>query len=643
MKTKKKILLGTKKKRRRGVSPPSSRALRSVRDWPVHQLWPLLGDTRRTDLDIVFFHGLQLTANDSRNAWFTTWTERDRDHVCWPQKWLPDDLGQAVRVFSVSYNTHVELCPHDHVSEIADNLFQIFVGSRYKWQHPIVLVGHSIGGLVLKSLVLKLKRGSTIRSPSDPYSEVASKRAKAFLKNLSGVAFYAVPHAGSINFHTFVNKLLKCPDRPCLGIMENIKPYRRDMNQLSVDFDDIVNENKINIYAFSEGKPMDQEQEVLVEFSSAQQLARNFCYKVEDANHMEVCKPPSKGHPSYGLLLQFINDCHEVSRKFEEALQEVRDLRLSTFGMEFELQTVERLLTSSGDDVAPKYVRVCGMGGVGKTRFLEILYASSKVHDHFRGVQFIRRSLGHKPDILSVYRSLSVEFDLEPNLYLNEKEYKPILLSLFKQRRVFLVIDDVWKEQAFNALDLAQGKGSVTLFSTRDQSLFKRASSQISEVHLTTLSEKESWSLFCVNAFAPGCNVPFDLVELSKSMAAECQGLPLALKVIGGAMRGKISPELEWEPQLNKLRASWEGLVPERYGGNPRADAFTLLKKLWEKSFIESNRQFDSDECHLLNFKVHDVMRDLAFHVLEKDCGQLYLYRPGSSSAVAVQPTSTSA
>jgi len=45
-----------------------------------------------------------------------------------------------------------------------------------------------------------------------------------------------------------------------------------------------------------------------VEFSSAQQSAGDNCYKVEDANHMEVCKPPSKEHSSYGLLLQFINE-----------------------------------------------------------------------------------------------------------------------------------------------------------------------------------------------------------------------------------------------------------------------------------------------------------------------------------------------
>jgi hypothetical protein len=39
-------------------------------------------------------------------------------------------------------------------------------------------------------------------------------------------------------------------------------------------------------------------------------------------------------------------------------------------------------------------------------------------------------------------------------------------------------------------------------------------------------------------------------------MVKECQGLPLALKVKGRAMFGKTSPELQWEPLLNKLRES---------------------------------------------------------------------------------------
>jgi hypothetical protein len=69
-------------------------------DWPVHQLWPPSGDGRRIDLNVVFFHGLQLTANDVNHAWTSTWTQRGHDNVCWPREWLPCDLGEAVRVFS---------------------------------------------------------------------------------------------------------------------------------------------------------------------------------------------------------------------------------------------------------------------------------------------------------------------------------------------------------------------------------------------------------------------------------------------------------------------------------------------------------------------------------------------------------------
>jgi hypothetical protein len=71
------------------------------------------------------------------------------------------------------------------------------------------------------------------------------------------VAFYAVPHAGSSNIAKYVNKLLRCNNKHHPQIVVNIRPWQRDMEQLSLDFDDIVNENKINIYAFCEGRPMD--------------------------------------------------------------------------------------------------------------------------------------------------------------------------------------------------------------------------------------------------------------------------------------------------------------------------------------------------------------------------------------------------
>jgi Leucine-rich repeat (LRR) protein len=173
-------------------------------------------------------------------------------------------------------------------------------------------------------------------------------------------------------------------------------------------------------------------------------------------------------------------------------------------------------------------------------------------------------------------------------------------------------------------------------------------------------------------------------------MAKECQGLPLALKVIGRAMFGKTSPELQWEPLLKNLRESrmqekpvqelyerlklgydllseddgrlkdsflyfaafpedsmiyfkdilWHwigmGFVPGNVGDDPRADAFSLLDKLRKRCFIESHGSICSEERDVLYFTVHDVMRDLAFYILVKDKGippakELYLCRAGQN------------
>jgi Leucine-rich repeat (LRR) protein len=79
-----------------------------------------------------------------------------------------------------------------------------------------------------------------------------------------------------------------------------------------------------------------------------------------------------------------------------------------------------------------------------------------------------------------------------------------------------------------------------------------------------------------------------------------------------------------------------EGLVPANSGDDPAADAFFLLKRLEELSFIESHTEILEGGGDLLMFKVHDVMRDLGFYILEMDCGtspakQLYFYRAGQN------------
>jgi hypothetical protein len=177
----------------------------------------------------------------------------------------------------------------------------------------------------------------------------------------------------------------------------------------------------------------------------------------------------------------------KLARECDQALQEVHDLPQSMFGLESYVERVERLVTSEGSDAATQYVGVRGMVGVGKTLLLQRVYGSPKVHGHFKGAKFIWCTVGQTPDIMALYRTLSAELGLKPQKNLNPEDYKLKLHSQFRQKRVFLVLDDVWKDKAFDSLDLAKGDGSVTLLTTRDRSLLERASPHISRVHMTPL------------------------------------------------------------------------------------------------------------------------------------------------------------
>ncbi len=69
------------------------------------------------------------------------------------------------------------------------------------------------------------------------------------------------------------------------------------------------------------------------------------------------------------------------------------------------MERVEKL-TSKGS-VSPLYVGLWGMGGVGKTLFLQIVYGMSSVQHHFRGSTFIWLTMAQSPNILSLYRTIS--------------------------------------------------------------------------------------------------------------------------------------------------------------------------------------------------------------------------------------------
>nr|CAD7264628.1 unnamed protein product [Timema shepardi] len=120
----------------------------------------------------------------------------DRHHcaplasVCWPRDWLPKDCPN-LRVIGVNYDTAISswasLCPQEQECHTLDQRSEELLKRLCRaglGQRPLMWVGHSMGGLLVKSILVKAWQSS------DPELE-------GIWRNTRAVAFYSVPHRGS--------------------------------------------------------------------------------------------------------------------------------------------------------------------------------------------------------------------------------------------------------------------------------------------------------------------------------------------------------------------------------------------------------------------------------------------------------------
>jgi triacylglycerol esterase/lipase EstA (alpha/beta hydrolase family) len=142
------------------------------------------------------------------------------------------------------------------------------------WCAPIVLVGHSFGGLIIKSLVVEIKRCMNKKTSND-MDLAMNARSKDFYDNLIGVIFYGVPHEGGTKtFSTYFAQI--CQEMGFLNkthsitqqsLLKNVQFLDKKMEQLSMEFDQ-TKEN-LNIYAFVEGQPISKD-EVIFQYNDLQ-------------------------------------------------------------------------------------------------------------------------------------------------------------------------------------------------------------------------------------------------------------------------------------------------------------------------------------------------------------------------------------
>ncbi len=113
-----------------------------------------------------------------------------------------------------------------------------------------MLIGHSFGGLVIKSLVVKAHQAA-LRRPANRLDSSKKEMCTNFLANIGGIFFYGVPHTGSL-IAKYVKNLNKVFPLQLAGIMKNLLPFQNDMEQLSVDFEGAIDQERVILYAFAE-------------------------------------------------------------------------------------------------------------------------------------------------------------------------------------------------------------------------------------------------------------------------------------------------------------------------------------------------------------------------------------------------------
>ncbi|KAL2645100.1 hypothetical protein R1flu_012687 [Riccia fluitans] len=131
------------------------------------------------NLEVVFFHGFQ--TENSEDEYIRTWMTRDRSR-CWLNTWLVEHFPQA-RMLSVSYDSGSQVSDSQgrlDVYLIRENLAHSLISLADVGQNcPVVLVGHCVGGLVLKEICLTASQYTALSTSRErPY--------KKFRENLRG-------------------------------------------------------------------------------------------------------------------------------------------------------------------------------------------------------------------------------------------------------------------------------------------------------------------------------------------------------------------------------------------------------------------------------------------------------------------------
>ncbi|KAG5622145.1 hypothetical protein H5410_007363 [Solanum commersonii] len=209
------------------------------------------------------------------------------------------------------------------------------------------------------------------------------------------------------------------------------------------------------------------------------------------------------------------------------------------------------------EDKRLRVASIVGMGGVGKTTLAKEVYNQTQIRDKFDTRAWLYVSQDYKP--MKIIKELILQLAnpeedkvkiVDTMDKLSEAGLEEMLQRRLKDTCYLIVLDDMWTTEACDLIVRSfpnNDKSSRLLLTSRRKEVALHADPHATPYKLEVLSEEESWELFLKKVFAEDRECPQDLVDVGKEILEKCDGLPLAITVIGGLLAGKKQQRSEWQ------------------------------------------------------------------------------------------------
>ncbi|KAG5555262.1 hypothetical protein RHGRI_012709 [Rhododendron griersonianum] len=213
--------------------------------------------------------------------------------------------------------------------------------------------------------------------------------------------------------------------------------------------------------------------------------------------------------------------------------------------------TLGMVLDKIRDESTPK-IGIWGMGGVGKTTVLQLLNNTPEIEAMFDHVIWV--TVSKSPSIRMVQEEVVRRLKIKLDGGDSDETIASRLFHELDRKKYLLLLDDVWE-----TLDLAvvglpnpnKDNGCKLILTTRNLEVCRKMGTY-TEIKVKVLSEEEALEMFYTNV-GDVARLPA-IKELAESIVKECDGLPLALKVVSGALRKEANVNV-WSNFLRELRS----------------------------------------------------------------------------------------